>query len=94
MDTVIPVISVTHLLIGFIPAVVVIVIMYRWQANAKTAVIATLRMLLQLLAIGYVLVYIFESDNYIFIIGVLAIMLCVASWIAIRPLKSKIAVFT
>jgi len=89
MNTVIPVISITDLLIGFIPAVVVILIMYLWQANANTAIIATLRMLAQLLAIGYVLVYIFESDNYVFILTILAIMLGVASWIAIRPLKSR-----
>lgn len=89
MDTVIPVISITDLLIGFIPAVVVILIMYIWQANANTAIIATLRMLAQLLAIGYVLVYIFESENFVFILTILAIMLGVASWIAIRPLKSR-----
>ena len=89
MNTVIPVISITDLLIGFIPAVVVIIIMHRWQANARTAILATVRMLVQLLAIGYVLIYIFESDSYVFIISVLAIMLSVASWIAIRPLKTK-----
>ena len=50
---------------------------------------ATLRMLIQLLLIGYVLVYIFESDQPAFIIAVLAIMLFVASWIAIRPLQKK-----
>lgn len=89
MDTVIPVISITDLVIGFLPTVVVIIIMYCWRANADTAIIATLRMLAQLMAIGYVLVYIFESDNYLFILTILAIMLSVASWIAIRPLKVK-----
>ena len=89
MDTVIPVISLTDLMVGFIPAVIVIIIMYCWQANAQTAIVATIRMLVQLLAIGYVLIYIFESDNYVFIFGVLSIMLSVASAIAIRPLKIK-----
>jgi putative ABC transport system permease protein len=45
-----------------------------------------LRMLVQLFAIGYVLIYIFDSDNYWVIAGVLTIMIVVASWIAVRPL--------
>lgn len=89
METSIPEISFTDLLIGFIPAVAVLLIMYSWRTSLNTAIIATLRMLVQLLAIGYVLVYIFESENFIFILTVLAIMLSVASWIAIRPLKDK-----
>ena len=35
------------------------------------------------------LVYIFESDNYVFILAVLSVMLTVASWIAIRPLAER-----
>jgi putative ABC transport system permease protein len=46
-------------------------------------------MLLQLLLVGYVLVYVFESDDGAFIIAVLALMLFVASWIAIRPIKKR-----
>ena len=76
-------------MLGFVPALIVIVIMYCWQAKANTAVIATFRMLVQLLAIGYVLVYIFESDNIIFILAVLSVMLTVAGWIAIRPLSAR-----
>ena len=89
MNTVIPTISIQGLILGFLPAVIVIILMYRWQANAKTAVFATFRMLIQLLAIGYVLIYIFESDHYGFILFVLAVMLAVASWISIRPLQNK-----
>jgi putative ABC transport system permease protein len=47
------------------------------------------RMLVQLLAIGYVLIYIFESDNYWIIAGVLTVMIAVASWIAVRPLGAS-----
>jgi putative ABC transport system permease protein len=46
-------------------------------------------MLIQLLLIGYVLVYIFEADQPWVIISVLIIMLGIASWISIRPLQSK-----
>lgn len=79
-------ISLQGLLYAFIPALAVLAIMWRWKADAGTAVYAMLRMLVQLFAIGYVLIYIFESDNYWVIAGVLTIMIAVASWIAVRPL--------
>ena len=79
-------ISLQGLVYAFIPALAVLVIMWRWQAGTGTAVYAMARMLVQLLAIGYVLIYIFESDKYWIIAGVLTIMIAVASWIAVRPL--------
>lgn len=51
--------------------------------------VATLRMLIQLLLIGYVLIVIFDADQPVFIIAVLLIMLIAASWIAMRPLQKK-----
>ena len=77
------------LMLAFQPALIAIGIMYRWSAGAKTAIYATLRMLGQLLLIGYVLVYIFTADQSGIIVGVLFIMLIAASWIAIRPVRMK-----
>ena len=82
-------ISLQGLLYAFIPAVAVLYIMWRWHAGPGTAVYAMLRMLVQLFAIGYVLIYIFESDSYWMIAGVLSIMIIVASWIAVRPLGAS-----
>lgn len=82
-------ISLQGLIISTLPVAVVIGIMFRWSAGARTALYATLRMLIQLLLIGYVLVYIFASNQPAFIIAVLVVMLTVASWIAIRPLRHK-----
>ena len=82
-------ISTRGLLYAFIPALVVLIIMWRWRADAGTAVYAMVRMLVQLFAIGYVLIYIFESDNYWVIAGVLTIMIVIASWIAVRPLGAS-----
>ena len=82
-------ISLQGLAYAFIPALAVLVIMWRWQAGTGTAVYAMARMLVQLLAIGYVLIYIFESDNYWIIAGVLTVMIAVASWIAVRPLGAS-----
>ena len=84
-------ISTEGLLYGFLPALVVLAIMWRWQAAAAvgTAVYAMGRMLVQLFLIGYVLIYIFDSDNFWIILGVVSIMIVVASWIAVRPLGSQ-----
>jgi len=89
MNSAVQVITWQGLLLAFLPAAVAVVIMYRWAAGAKTALYATARMLLQLLMIGYVLVYIFEADEPGIIVAVLAVMLFVASWIAIRPIRKK-----
>ena len=89
MGTTLTAISLQGLVIAVLPAAVVIGILFRWSADGKTAIIATLRMLIQLLLIGYVLIYIFETDRPVFIIAVLTVMITIASWIAIRPLQKK-----
>lgn len=74
------------LVIAFLPTFVVLAIMYAWTAGVGTGIYATARMLAQLLAVGFVLVFIFESESPLFIAVVIAIMLLVASSIAIRPI--------
>ena len=85
------VLSITNqgLALAFIPTFIAIGIMYRWRASANSALYGTFRMLIQLLLVGYVLIYIFETDNYLVILAVLLLMLLVASWIAIRPLSTR-----
>jgi putative ABC transport system permease protein len=82
-------ISLTGLLVGFVPTLFVLFIMYRWAAGVGTGVYATVRMLVQLLAIGYVLIFIFESDDPAVISAVLALMLVFATAIAVRPVADK-----
>jgi len=89
MNTTVQAITWQGLVLAFVPAAAVIGIMFRWSAGAKSGIYATLRMLIQLLLIGYVLVYIFSADQPGIIIAVLAIMLLAASWIAIRPVQKK-----
>jgi putative ABC transport system permease protein len=89
MIATVPEISINGLIIAFLPALIVVGIMFRWRAAPYTAIYATARMLVQLLLIGYVLVYLFESDHFAIIIPVLVIMLAAAGWIAIRPLREK-----
>jgi putative ABC transport system permease protein len=89
MTTTVPVISTAGWVIAFLPTVLVVAIMFRWRAEPYTAIYAAARMLVQLLVIGYVLIYLFASDNFAIIIPVFALMLLIASWIAIRPLPEK-----
>lgn len=88
MNTSVPAITLAGLALAFLPSVAVLAIMYRWRAGAGTALYATARMLVQLLAIGYVLIAIFETENAVIIGLVLLGMLTVSSWIAVRTVGS------
>ena len=89
MNTSVQAISPLGLLWAFIPTIMVISILYRWALDARSALHAMGRMLIQLLLIGYVLTYIFQTENAGIIMVVLAVMLVAASWIALRPLQNK-----
>jgi len=67
----------------------VVVILHRWSIGGGTTLYAMARMLIQLLLIGYVLAFIFETDNSFVVLAVLSGMLLIASWIALRPLRDK-----
>lgn len=89
MNTSVQVITISGLIWALLPAAVVVGILFRWTTTGPTAVYAVARMLIQLLLIGFVLAYIFDAEQPGIIILVLAVMLAVASWIAIRPVRRK-----
>ncbi len=78
-----------NLAIGLLPAVVVVAIIYHWSLDTRMAVWALGRMLVQLVAVGYVLNSIFQTDNGWLILAVLALMLSTASWIALGPVRDE-----
>ena len=78
-------ISPIGLVIAFIPVLITLVIYLRWAMPSRTLVYACFRMVLQLLAIGYVLTYIFGLNNPLGVCAVLTVMMLAASWIALRP---------
>ncbi len=82
-------IELINLVIAMIPIIAVIAILALWSLNSKTAAYASVRMLIQLIAVGYALTLIFALDNPAIVLLVLAVMLLIASWIALRPLKKK-----
>ncbi len=76
-----------NLAISFIPVLITMVILIKWSLQAANALYAIVRMLVQLLLIGYFLTYIFESESASFILLVLCIMVVASSWIALGTVK-------
>jgi len=74
----------TQLIFSFIPVLVVIYVIFRWGLNYSNAIYALTRMLIQLLLIGYILTFIFESNSVWIITGVLIVMVLFSSWIALN----------
>ena len=64
-------IPLANLMLGFIPVIILIGIMYFWGLKISNSIYANFRMLIQLLLIGYVLTFIFETDEPISIAEVL-----------------------
>ena len=83
------VITLVDIGVAFIPVAVTLVIIFYWSNNLKSASIAVLRMLIQLLLIGYALEFIFNANSQWIIIAVLCFMLVAASWIALGALPVK-----
>ena len=82
-------IAMIDLLWVFIPVVIMMVIYFRWTKDKFTIPYALIRMLTQLILIGYVLTYIFNSDSSYLIILILCVMLITGSVITLRPLQKK-----
>jgi putative ABC transport system permease protein len=89
MNNSIPIIPLVNLALAFVPVVVVVVILYKWSLNIKSAFYAISRMLVQLMVIGYFLAYIFEANSAWVVLGVLTVMVFTSSWIALRTTKIK-----
>ncbi|MCP4985043.1 MAG: ABC transporter permease [Colwellia sp.] len=88
MNQVLATIPLTKLLIAFIPVFLVLVILARWSLPQKRTLHALARMLVQLLLVGYVLSYIFESDSAWGIGLLLLVMVFVSSSIALNNIEA------
>jgi len=82
-------IPLVNLSIAFLPALVVIFVLFKWSLGASNAIYALARMLSQLLLVGYFLAYIFESDSAWIVLGILSVMVFASSWIALGTIKDK-----
>lgn len=82
-------IPLTSLLLVLIPVVVVLFIQFYWSLNVKEGIYATLRMLGQLIIVGYLLGYIFSTDSFWLILLILLGMIMLSAWIALRTVKQQ-----
>lgn len=77
-------IALSRLLFAFLPPLAVIALMARWRIGAGVALYAFARMLVQLTAVGYLLVFLFRGDHPFWVLAALAVMLAAAAAIALR----------
>lgn len=80
-------ISLIKLLLAFVPVLVTLVILWKWAMDVGNAVYALLRMVGQLLLVGYLLAWIFGADSSGVILLVLVVMVVASSWIALRTVS-------
>jgi len=88
MEQALATIPLTKLAIAFIPVLLVLLILARWSLPQKRTIHALVRMLVQLLLVGYVLSYIFESNNAWAIGLLLLVMVIFSSWIALNNIEA------
>ncbi len=82
----IPLINLLYLLL---PLVIVWYFYKSWVGNQTEILYATIRMVVQLLAIGYLLLILFENKHIYMGIIVISFMLIISTWICIRNIKNK-----
>jgi len=89
MNESLQIISPLNLAVAFIPVLIVLVILYKWSLNSANALYSVIRMLVQLLLVGYVLTTIFQAESAWLVMGVMLVMVTAASWIALGTIKEK-----
>ncbi len=83
------IISWFDLLWCLIPVVLVCTIYIFWQGKPSEILIASARMAVQLIAVGYLLVSIFANPSPWLSLLIVSLMLIVAAWIAIRSVRKQ-----
>ncbi|MCP4324869.1 MAG: ABC transporter permease [Psychromonas sp.] len=81
------IISLGNLAFASIPVAVVIFILFKWSLDIKRTLHALLRMLVQLLLVGYFLSYLFKSDSASVVLVMLLVMILFSSWIALSNIQ-------
>ena len=81
--------SVANLLYLLIPVLFVAYFYFRWVGNKLEILYASARMLLQLLLVGYLLSYVFDSKTSYMTIFIVVVMISAASMITLRNITHK-----
>lgn len=78
-----------NLLYALLPLFFVGYFYYKWTDNKTEIAYATTRMIIQLLLVGYVLIYIFNEKNLYLGVFILSFMILVSAWITLRNTQNK-----
>ncbi|WP_420592355.1 ABC transporter permease [Bacterioplanoides sp.] len=70
-----------------IPVLLVCAIYISWQGKPSEILFAAARMSVQLIAVGYVLISIFNNPSPWISLGIVSLMMVVAAWISVRPVR-------
>jgi putative ABC transport system permease protein len=89
MDNSLPTIGFGALAIVFLPTLLLLALMRRWRLDVPEAAWANLRMLVQLLLIGYLLTWLFETERPLVVLAALLLMLSAGTWISLQPLHAR-----
>ncbi len=81
-------IPIVNLSFTLIPVGLVLMILLRWRLSLAHSSYAIVRMLAQLLLVGYVLSAVFSSNSAWVTLAVLLVMVLFSSWIALGTVKS------
>lgn len=82
-------ISFFNLSLTLIPLIFVWFYYKKWVNDKSEIAIATLRMVIQLITIGYLLLFIFETKNILLGSFILVFMIAVSTWISLRVTNDK-----
>ena len=80
------IIPLDHLALVFIPALLVVGVFYWWSLKTGTVFYAFFRMLVQLMLVGYVLLWIFAVEHAWVVLLLVAGMVLISTWIALRTI--------
>ncbi len=89
MNSPILTIQLVNLSLAFVPVLIVLAILYKWSLNSHTALYAVVRMLVQLILVGYVLTYVFSIESPFVVILIMTIMLTASGIISLRSVRDK-----
>ncbi|NCB10649.1 MAG: ABC transporter permease [Erysipelotrichia bacterium] len=82
-------IDLTNLLYSLIPLLIVGYFYNKWANNSTEILYSTIRMIVQLLLVGYILIYLFYEKNIYLGIFILIFMMIVSSWISLRNSQNR-----
>lgn len=81
-------IPIPNLIISFLPVVAILIIFFTWKLAWQELLYACMRMIFQLIFIGYLLSYIFNLNNPAWTILIVIFMLIVSAWISLYSVKN------